>query len=241
MKQILLFVVLAIFYTSAIGQLKLNYNNKQYTISQTSIVKDSAGQSYVYKDWLNMLTSGGYDIKPSDPGNNQTSFLLVRISKEEQQRRLAQSPKPPESNAFKSNKKISAFKVQDMSGAEFDSKELKGKIVVLNFWFINCLPCQMERPYLNELVKEYAANDNIVFLAIALDNKPALDSFLKKNPFDYHVIPDGRAIANENKVEGYPTHVILNKEGKIVFSTVSYNAITGYWMRKTIEEIKNGQ
>jgi thiol-disulfide isomerase/thioredoxin len=239
MRQIFILLVLTFFYTSILSQIKLSYNNKLYNVSQTSIVKDTAGQSYVYKDWLNMLVSWEYDIKPSDPGNNQTSFLLVRISKEEQQRRLGQSARPPESNAFKTGKKISAFKARDMHGVEFDSKELKGKIVVLNFWFIKCPPCQMERPYLNELVKEYAANDNIVFIAIALDNKASLDSFLKENPFDYHVIPDGRAIANENKVEGYPTHVILDKEGKIVFSGVSYNAVTGYWMRKTIEEIKN--
>jgi thiol-disulfide isomerase/thioredoxin len=109
---------------------------------------------------------------------------------------------------------------------------------VLNFWFIRCPPCRMERPFLNELVDAYAKDSNVIFIAVSLDPKIQLESFLKENPFKYHVIPDGRSIAADNKVEQYPTHVILDKEGKIAFNSVSYNSVTGHWMRKTIEEIK---
>jgi len=45
-------------------------------------------------------------------------------------------------------------------------------------------------------------------------------------------------IANKNKVDQYPTHVILDQEGKIAFNSISYNAVTGYWLRKTINELK---
>jgi thiol-disulfide isomerase/thioredoxin len=124
-----------------------------------------------------------------------------------------------------------------MNGNFLDTKSLKGKIVVINFWFIRCPPCRMERPFLNELVDEYARDSNIVFIAVSLDPKIQLESFLKENPFKYHVIPDGRNISDANKVVQFPTHVILDKEGKIAFNTVSYNAVTGYWMRKTINEL----
>jgi len=239
MKQLLLFIFLLAFYSTAISQITLTYNNRQFKVTQTSTVKDSAGNSYVYADWLNMLTSGEYSIKPVNPENSQTGFLLIKLSKEEQARRLADSPKPMESNGFMNKKKISPFTAQAMNGMKIDSKELKGKIVVLNFWFIRCPPCRMERPYLNQLVKEYANDKDVVFVAIALDNKADLEIFLKENPFDYHIIPDGGSIAKNNDVNQYPTHVIINKEGKIAFNSVSYSAVTGYWMRKTIEEIKN--
>ena len=129
---------LFVFYLSASSQISLTYNGKLYRVLQTSTVKDSVGKSYTYTDWLAKLTSGEYDIKPVNPDNNETSFLLVRLSKEEQKRRLETAPKPTESNAFRSKKKIDAFSEKDMRGLRIDSKELKGKIVVLNFWFMNC-------------------------------------------------------------------------------------------------------
>ena len=96
----------------------------------------------------------------------------------------------------------------------------------------------MERPYLNKLVKDYKADSRILFIAVALDGKSGLDNFLKVNLFDYIIIPDGSNIVKENKVNQFPTHVIVNKQGKVAFHTVSYNAVPGYWIRKTIEEIK---
>ena len=241
MKRLFLLAVLVAFFSLSHGQISLTYNGKLYRVLQTSIIKDSAGKSYVYADWLAMLSSGEYNIKPATPGNEKTSFLLTKLSKEDQQRRLVEAPKPIESNAFRNKKKIDAFNEKDMKGVRIDSKELKGKIVVLNFWFINCPPCRHERPYLNELVKEYSSDSSIVFIAISLDDKPQLETFLQSNPFSYRVIPNGGGVAKDNDVDQYPTHVILDKEGKIVFNTVSYNAVTGYWLRKTIEEVKKGR
>ena len=185
-----------------------------------------------------MVSSGEYDIKPTDPSKDVNLFSLIRIPKDEQKRRLEAAPKPIESKAFAGKKKIEAVTGYDMNGKYFDTKTLKGKIVVINFWFIRCPPCRMERPFLNQLVAEYSKDSSIVFLAVSLDPKNDLETFLKQNPFSYHVIPDGRTIAENNSIQQYPTHVIIDKEGKIAFNTVSYNSVTGYWMRKTINELK---
>ncbi len=142
MKRIFLFILLVVFYSSSHGQISLTYNGKLFRVLQTSTVKDSTGKLYSSADWLTILTSGEYDIQPLNPDNNETRFLLVRLSKEEQKRRLEAAPKPIESNAFRNKKKIDAFNEKDMKGLRIDSKELKGKIVVLNFWFINCPPCR---------------------------------------------------------------------------------------------------
>ena len=237
-RLVIVFALLTLAGNAANSQISLWYNNKQYLVTQTSEVRDSANKIYTYNDWLSMISSGEYDIKPATPETNPPSYLLRRLSKEEQRLRLVNAPKPTESKAFKDKKKINAFAASDMNGSFFDTKAMKGKIVVLNFWFIRCPPCRMERPFLNQLVDEYAKDSNIVFIAISLDPKTQLQSFLKDYPFKYHVIPEGRDIAENNKVEQYPTHVILDKEGKIAFNSVSYNAVTGYWMRKTIEELK---
>jgi len=175
MKYILYILCLSCLSESAKSQISLHYNGKQYLVSQTSIVKDSAQKVYAYNDWLNMISSGEFDILPEDPGNKQSPFILVRLSKEEQIRKLSAAPKPIESNAFRGKKKIEMFQAHDIKGALVDIKSLKGKIVVLNFWFIRCPPCRMERPYLNELVDEYAGDSNIVFIAVSLDPRPQLE------------------------------------------------------------------
>ena len=238
MRKILLLNVIISFAFHSNAQITLYYNNKPYLITQASIVKDSANKVYQYNDWLNMISSGEYDILPENTASDLVTYKLKRLSKEEQIMRLEQAPKPTESKAFKDKKKIEAFEAVDINGQLVNTKSYKGKILVLNFWFIKCPPCRMERPYLNKLVDEYAADTNIVFLAVSLDPKFHLDTFLVHNPFKYRVIPDGMAIAKANAVEQYPTHVVLDKQGKIAFNTVSYNAVTGFWMRKTIEELK---
>ncbi len=107
-----------------------------------------------------------------------------------------------------------AFSVTDLAGNTYSLEELKGKVVVLNFWFIGCAPCRIEIPGLNEMIKHYD-KEQVVFIAFALDGKEELKKFLEEIPFDYQIIPEAFAQADAYKVQGYPTHVILDKRGNI--------------------------
>ena len=87
------------------------------------------------------------------------------------------------------NKDIKAIVLRtatDLEGTTFTLDELKGKVVVINFWFVACKPCVEEIPELNELVEKYEEKD-VVFLGFALDNEKRLNSFLEKTPFKYHI------------------------------------------------------
>ncbi len=106
------------------------------------------------------------------------------------------------------------FSVTDMDGNEYQLSELKGKVVVLNFWFIGCAPCIVEMPGLNELVAHYEGKD-VVFIAFALDSQESLDTFLERKSFAYQVIPSARDQAELYGVSAYPTHVIIDKKGNI--------------------------
>ena len=108
------------------------------------------------------------------------------------------------------------FEANLLNGKKISSKEYKGKVIVLNFWFTGCGPCKQEIPDLNELVKKYK-NKNVVFLACALDDdKELLKKYLKQNPFSYDIVPDAHKIVEEYKVSVYPTHIIVNKDGNII-------------------------
>ncbi|RYY64978.1 MAG: TlpA family protein disulfide reductase [Chitinophagaceae bacterium] len=128
---------------------------------------------------------------------------------------------------------------RDIFGDKVNSKTLKGKILVINFWFVGCAPCVQEIPELNKLVKDYERDSSIVFIAIALDKPWDIKDFLKKRPFYYKIIGDGRLTAKGYDVRAYPTNLVVSPEGKIYFHTAGYSGYsTIHWIKKSIEELK---
>ena len=51
--------------------------------------------------------------------------------------------------------KYADLSLTTIDGEKYDTTSLKGKVVVLNFWFVDCPPCRKEIPELNKLVKKY--------------------------------------------------------------------------------------
>lgn len=118
-----------------------------------------------------------------------------------------------------------AFAALDMAGQKVDTTELRGKVVVLNLWFINCPNCVEEIKMLNAIVDQYKDNKDVVFLGIAASRKPDLEKFFVKNPFKYRVIPNGQMIIlskfgdqgkNGELSVPFPMHYVLGRDGKIV-------------------------
>ncbi|MCZ6837573.1 MAG: TlpA disulfide reductase family protein [Planctomycetota bacterium] len=109
-----------------------------------------------------------------------------------------------------------SFVGTSLNGSSFDLKALRGKVVVLNFWFIGCAPCRVEMPGLNEVVAQYEDRDDIVFIAFALDDEEALKKFLGEKSFDYEIVPSANDVAKAYDVSAYPTHVIIDKKGRVL-------------------------
>lgn len=123
-----------------------------------------------------------------------------------------------------------------MEDTKYRLSDLKGKVVVLNFWFINCPPCKQEIPELNKVVEDYKAKE-VLFLAVALDEYRALSDFLSETNFKYKIVDGGRWFAESHGVKSYPTHVVLDKEGKVVYHTSGLSTGTIPWLRKAIDGV----
>ncbi len=117
------------------------------------------------------------------------------------------------------------FVTSAMDGSKVDTRALRGKVVVLNLWFINCPNCLAEIKMLNQLVDEYNGSPDVVFLAPAASPKNELLKFLAKNPFKYQVLPDSSIIIisqfgspdkEGNLSVPFPMHYVLDRECKIV-------------------------
>ena len=110
----------------------------------------------------------------------------------------------------------------DIGGNNINSKSLKGKVVVINFWGIKCKPCVQEIPKLNSLVKDYQ-NQEIAFVAIASDTNEELNKFLAKRSFKYthcSVTSSQYAELQSTINEGFiamPLHYIIDKDWQIIY------------------------
>jgi peroxiredoxin len=115
-------------------------------------------------------------------------------------------------------KPMPAFTFKDINGDLYDNAFFEGKIVVIKCWFISCVACIKEFPELNKLVEQNKPyKDDIVFISFAFDSKERLKSFLSERRFDYLVIPDAEDfISDALHVDTYPTHILLDKKGKVV-------------------------
>jgi peroxiredoxin len=117
-----------------------------------------------------------------------------------------------------------SFAAVDMEGNLVDSAELRGKVVVVNLWFINCPNCVQEIKMLNELVDEYKGNKDVVFVGLAASKKPELKKFLAKNPFKYQIVPDATMIIltkfgtpdkNGEINVPFPMHYVIDRDGLV--------------------------
>lgn len=113
--------------------------------------------------------------------------------------------------------KFPAFRMSTYDGHKYSSEENKGKVVLLNFWFTKSPTSVAAIPYLNELMEEYK-NQDFVILGFAADTFTTLSAFLKENPVQYRVFEKSRDLINHqfNTLLGYPTNIILNKQGAVV-------------------------
>jgi thiol-disulfide isomerase/thioredoxin len=196
-------------------------------------VKDSSGTFYPTSAVQVLLSSGKFGLRPILGSNDA---IIYPLSETEQINRALRAPKPRESSSFAEGKAIASFKEWDMKGNKYSLKELAGKVVVMNFWFINCPPCRQEIPELNEIVNAYKDTKDVVFLAVALDDKRDLEEFLATTPYLYNIVHNGKSLAEKYRINSYPTHVVLDKEGKVIFHTSGYGpGMTAPWIKKSIE------
>lgn len=221
------------------------YSNAQMVaptikLDDNAIVRDEAGNILNSKLWRAYNTTGDYAFKFN---KEKTEFIMYPMSPAEKakslERKLAsleKLPRPRLSSSFKDGEKFKGDRFTDINGNKYDLRELTGKVLVFNFWFINCPPCKKEIPELNQMYAKYKENKDVVFLAVALDDKYDIKQFIKTLPFLYPIVADGDFYAEKYKVSSYPTHLVVGKDGLVKFHTTGLASNTVHWVDKTIKE-----
>jgi thiol-disulfide isomerase/thioredoxin len=86
------------------------------------------------------------------------------------------------------------FEAPDIDAKWIKADDMKGKVVVLNFWFIGCIGCMDEIPKLSALEAKYRDNPDIIFLAIAPNTPQDLRAFRDREGFSYRMIGQAESL-----------------------------------------------
>lgn len=102
-------------------------------------------------------------------------------------------------------------------GLEGTLPDLKGKVVLVDFFASWCEPCKASFPIMQALHKDYAAK-GLVILAVNVDEKASdMADFLKKHPADFAIVRDAQhKLVSEIKIKSMPSSFLLDAQGKIV-------------------------
>ncbi len=105
------------------------------------------------------------------------------------------------------------------SNGSLKLKELKGKVVLLTFWFPGCTPCRDEFPHFQAVINDFNGAD-VVYIGINV--YPAQDAyvlpFLENNKYSFIPLRGNSAFAAKNYgVQGEPENFLIDKDGKIIF------------------------
>jgi len=124
--------------------------------------------------------------------------------------------------ALKPGELAPVFSGQSLDGTNYDLGQLHGKVVVLTFWSTRCEICHSEIPNLNRVADRYRGKD-VVFLAVTMDNEAKINPYIKRNPFNFAILPNSFGVmlkyADKDRAGninmGFPAHFLINRQGTI--------------------------
>ncbi len=106
--------------------------------------------------------------------------------------------------------------LKDLQGRTVDLEDLKGKVVIVDFWATWCEPCQIMIPWLEEFHNRYASQ-GLEIVGVSMDDDVKdVKPFVDKAKMNYPILFGNDAIADAwGGVFGLPTSFMIDRQGKI--------------------------
>ncbi len=132
---------------------------------------------------------------------------------------------PKEEPTKSSEMKIAPdFSLKSLNGKIISLSDLKGKVIILDFWATRCPPCREEIPHFVNLYEKYR-DEGFQILGVVLDeNKDVVEDFAKNYNINYPLlIPDEKILKGYGPIIYIPTTFVISSDGYIYKKYIGYN------------------
>lgn len=102
-----------------------------------------------------------------------------------------------------------------LDGTPFRLREMKGRVVLLNFWATWCIPCRSEIPSLSAMQRDLEAKGLSVIGVSYDDTADLIQSFQRDIPQSYQIVLGGREVGSQLPASPLPTTYIIDRQGRI--------------------------
>jgi peroxiredoxin len=112
------------------------------------------------------------------------------------------------------------FTLTDLTGKSWTLKQLRRKVVLVNFWATWCPPCRKEMPDLETLYTQFK-DQGLVLLAISDEDAGKVRPFVARQKVTYPILLDpGRKVNELFEVQGIPKTFVYDRSGKLVAQSI---------------------
>jgi cytochrome c biogenesis protein CcmG, thiol:disulfide interchange protein DsbE len=129
--------------------------------------------------------------------------------------RLQQGP-------VQNGQQVPNFTFSTFDSQQYNLQDLRGKVVVVNFWASWCTPCEQEAADLESAWQSYKDQGQVVFLGVDyVDTEPEARAYLEKFQISYPNGPDLRTVISQQfRIRGVPETYFIDSEGKLAHSQI---------------------
>lgn len=130
------------------------------------------------------------------------------------------------------------FTVEMFDGSRLSLRELRGKVVLLNFWATWCPPCREELTHVQTQIIDRFAGQPFVFLPVSRgEERAAVAAFREKTGYAFPMgLDPDRAIYDRYASNYIPRNFVIDQKGKVVLATVGYDPKEFEALIRTIEK-----
>ena len=129
------------------------------------------------------------------------------------------------------------FTVEMVDGSKITLSQLKGKVVIINFWATWCPPCRQEMTHVQKEIIDRFKGKDVVFLPISRgEKKTVVEAFRKKENYTFPMGLDPQQTIYKKYASNYiPRNFVVGKDGKVIYVSVGFSPDEFAEMIKTVE------